>query len=95
MWAQKATKAWPITSKRIDGAIGYVELAYVLHNNMSSVSLKNSAGNFVAPTLDNLKAAAANADWDSVEGMAVVLTNQVGANSWPITGATFWLDAQK
>ncbi|MEN9464731.1 MAG: Phosphate-binding periplasmic protein [Pseudomonadota bacterium] len=77
--------------KRIDGSIGYVELAYVLHNNMSSVSLKNAAGNFVSPTLDNLKAAAGNADWAGTEGMAVVLTNQPGATSWPITGATFGL----
>ena len=77
--------------RRIDGSIGYVELAYVLHNNMNSVSLKNSAGNYVAPTLDTLKAAAAHADWDNTPGMAVILTNQPGADSWPITGATFGL----
>lgn len=76
---------------RIKGSIGYIELAYVLHNHMTSVKLKNRAGNFVAPTLDTLKAAAAGADWDSVPGMAVVLTDQPGANSWPITGATFVL----
>lgn len=77
--------------ERIKGGIGYVELAYVLQNKMTSVSLKNSAGNFVAPTLDTLKAAAANADWKNTPGLAVILTNQPGANSWPITGATFML----
>lgn len=77
--------------KRIEGSIGYIELAYVLHNNMSSVSLKNKEGNYVAPTLDSLKAAAANADWDGTPGMAVILTDQPGAESWPITGATFVL----
>lgn len=77
--------------KRIEGSIGYIELAYVLHNNMSSVKLKNKAGHFVAPTLESLKAAAANADWDSTPGMAVILTDQPGAESWPITGATFVL----
>lgn len=76
---------------RIKGSIGYIELAYVLHNHMTSVKLKNRAGHFVAPTLATLKAAAAGADWDSVPGMAVVLTDQPGANSWPITGATFVL----
>lgn len=77
--------------KRIEGSIGYIELAYVLHNNMSSVSLKNKEGNYVAPTLDSLKAAAASADWDGTPGMAVILTDQPGADSWPITGATFVL----
>ena len=77
--------------KRIEGSIGYIELAYVLHNNMSSVSLKNKEGNYVTPTLDSLKAAAANADWDGTPGMAVILTDQPGAESWPITGATFVL----
>src|SRR5690554_46891 len=77
--------------KRIEGSIGYIELAYVLHNNMSSVSLKNKEGNYVAPTLDSLKAAAANADWDGTPSMAVILTDQPGAESWPITGATFVL----
>jgi len=77
--------------KRIEGSIGYIELAYVLHNNMSSVSLKNQAGNYVNATLDSLKAAAASADWDGTPGMAVILTDQPGAESWPITGATFAL----
>lgn len=76
---------------RIKGGIGYVELAYVLQNNMTSVQLKNQAGNFVSPTLDNLKAAAAHADWMNTPGFAVILTDQPGANSWPITGATFML----
>lgn len=76
---------------RIKGAIGYVELAYVLQNHMTSVQLKNHDGNFVSPTLDNLKAAAANADWNNTPGFAVILTDQPGATSWPITGATFML----
>lgn len=77
--------------KRIEGSIGYIELAYVLHNNMSSVKIKNQAGEYVSANLDSLKAAAASADWDNTPGMAVVLTNQPGAESWPITGATFAL----
>src|SRR5690554_5004994 len=55
---------------------------------MSSVSLKNKEGNYVAPTLDSLKAAAASADWDGTPGMAVILTDQPGAAGWATKEAT-------
>ena len=76
---------------RIKGAIGYVEYAYALQNHMASVKLKNQAGNYVDPTSTNFQAAAANADWSNAPGFYMVLTDQPGANSWPITGATFIL----
>lgn len=77
--------------KRINGSIGYVELAYVLNNDMKAISLKNQAGNYVSASINSLKAAAAHADWETAPGMAVILTNQPGEQSWPITGATFVL----
>lgn len=77
--------------KRINGSIGYVELAYVLNNDMKAISLKNLAGNYVSASINSLKAAAAHADWEAAPGMAVILTNQPGEQSWPITGATFVL----
>ena len=77
--------------QRINGSIGYVELAYVLQNKMSYVQLKNKAGNYVKPTLSTLQNAAANADWADAKGYYMVLTDQPGAQSWPITGATFVL----
>ncbi len=76
---------------KVDGAIGYVEYAYALQNKMASVLLKNRNGNFVAPTAGNFQAAAAGADWSHAEGYYMVLTDQPGANSWPITGASFIL----
>jgi phosphate transport system substrate-binding protein len=76
---------------RVDGAIGYVEYAYALQNNMNHIRLKNSDGNIVAPTIETFQAAAANADWKNTPGFSVVLTDQAGANSWPITGASFIL----
>ena len=76
---------------RIKGAIGYVEYAYALQNHMSHVKLQNQAGNYVDPTSTNFQAAAANADWSNAPGFYMVLTDQPGANSWPITGATFIL----
>jgi phosphate transport system substrate-binding protein len=76
---------------KVDGAIGYVEYAYALQNKMASVLLKNQAGTFVAPTSENFQAAAAGADWAHAKNFYVVLTDQPGANSWPIAGATFIL----
>ncbi|MEW5800768.1 MAG: phosphate ABC transporter substrate-binding protein PstS [bacterium] len=77
--------------QRIDGSIGYVEFAYALENSMSHVLLKNRAGKFVEPTIDTFQAAAANADWEHAPGFYLVLTDQSGESSWPITGASFIL----
>jgi phosphate transport system substrate-binding protein len=76
---------------RIDGAIGYVEFAYAKQNKLSHAQMTNKEGKLVAPSDDSFKAAAAGADWNSVPGMGVILTDQPGAESWPITGASFIL----
>jgi phosphate transport system substrate-binding protein len=76
---------------RIDGSIGYVEYAYAKQNKLSYAQLANKEGQMVLPTDDSFKAAAAGADWNSVPGMGVVLTDQPGKASWPITGASFIL----
>lgn len=77
--------------ERIDGAIGYVEYAYAIQNRMNVAQLQNRDGNFVEPGIVSFQAAAANADWQSVPGFGVVLVNQPGPQSWPISGATFIL----
>jgi phosphate transport system substrate-binding protein len=77
--------------QRVNGAIGYVEFAYAVQNGMAHVQLKNKGGNFVAPTFESFQAAAASADWKASPGFYVVLTDQAGADSWPITGASFIL----
>jgi phosphate transport system substrate-binding protein len=76
---------------RIDGSIGYVEYAYAKQNKLSHAQMMNKDGAMVTPTDDAFKAAAAGADWSSVPGMGVVLTDQPGKGSWPITGASFIL----
>ena len=77
--------------QRIKGAIGYVEYAYALQNKMTYTLLQNKDGTFVKPDSDSFKAAAANADWAHTPGFNLMLTEQSGAASWPITGATFIL----
>jgi len=81
--------------QRIDGSIGYVEFAYALQNKMSYAQLQNKAGKFVSPTIDSFMAAAGNADWKNAPGFYLVLTDQPGDPSWPITGASFILMHRK
>ncbi|RJO63467.1 MAG: phosphate ABC transporter substrate-binding protein PstS [Myxococcales bacterium] len=77
--------------QRINGSIGYIEYAYALQNKMTTTLLQNKAGKFVAPTIETFQAAAANADWSNAPGFYMVLTDQPGDDSWPITGASFIL----
>ncbi len=77
--------------KQIKGSIGYVEYAYALQNKMAYTLMQNKEGNYVSPTADTFKAAAAGAHWDTAPGFYEILTNEAGKQSWPITGATFIL----
>jgi phosphate transport system substrate-binding protein len=74
---------------RLPNSIGYVEYAYVKQNKMTYALMQNAAGQFVAPQDTAFKAAAAGAEWS--KSFYQILTNQPGAESWPITGATFIL----
>ena len=58
---------------------------------MQHTQLKNKDGNFLQPDDEFFKAAAANAEWTKTPGFGVVLTDQAGKNSWPITGVSFIL----
>jgi phosphate transport system substrate-binding protein len=77
--------------QRVKGAIGYVEYAYALQNKMTYAQVQNRDGVFVSPSSETFKAAAAGADWTKTPGYYLVLTDQPGKNSWPISGATFIL----
>jgi phosphate transport system substrate-binding protein len=74
---------------RLPNSIGYVEYAYVKQNKMTYALMQNAAGQFVAPEDKAFQAAAAGADWS--KSFYQILTNQPGAQSWPLTGATFIL----
>jgi phosphate transport system substrate-binding protein len=73
------------------GSIGYVEYAYAKQNKLTHTKMINKDGKTVAPTMDSFQAAAANADWGSVPGYGVILSDQPGAASWPMTAATWIL----
>lgn len=72
-------------------SIGYVEYAYAKQNKLTYTGLVNKAGKPVQPTIEAFQAAAANADWAKAPGYYVILTDQPGDKSWPITAATFIL----
>ena len=76
---------------RVKGAIGYVEYAYVKKNNMNFMQMQNADGRWVSPDDLTFAAAAAGADWFSVPGMGVSMVNAKGANSWPVSTASFIL----
>jgi len=79
---------------KIAGAVGYVDIADAMKNNMSFASLKNKAGNFVMPSQQTIADAAAGANF-KVKGMAPDLLDQTHKNAWPITSATYILAYDK
>ena len=106
-WKEKlgsgTTVNWPVgqggkgnegvaaTVKQVVNSIGYVEYAYAKGNSIPYALLQNRDGKFVAPEAKAFAAAAANANWSGAPGFGISLTNQAGADAWPITGATFIL----
>ncbi|MBW8369659.1 MAG: phosphate ABC transporter substrate-binding protein PstS [Thiobacillus sp.] len=80
--------------QKIKGAIGYVDIADAMKNNMDFVALKNRAGNYIVPNQQSVADAAAGADF-KVKGMAPDLLDQSHKNAWPITTATFMLGYEK
>lgn len=107
-WRSRAgtgtTVKWPVgigapgnagvtsTVLRTSGAIGYVELVYALGNKLPVPFIKNAAGNFVLPTLENVSLAAAGATIP--DDLRASITNASGANSYPISAFTYVLVRQ-
>jgi phosphate transport system substrate-binding protein len=80
-------------TKQTIGSIGYVEYAYALQNHMTYALMQNKQGAFVPPTAGAFAAAAAGVNWSAAakDGYNVLLLDEPGAKSWPISGATFIL----
>jgi phosphate transport system substrate-binding protein len=110
-WEQKAGRGtsvnWPVglggkgnegvtgLVKQSEGAIGYVELAYAVKNNLPYAWIKNKAGNFVEPTFESVSATAAGASKNMPEDLRVSITNPDGKGSYPISGFTWLLIYRK
>ncbi|KAA0890162.1 phosphate ABC transporter substrate-binding protein PstS [Pusillimonas sp. ANT_WB101] len=77
--------------RQLKNSIGYVEYAYAKQNQLPWAQLQNKDGKYVQPSQESFAAAAANADWKKTPGMGVVLTDEPGADSWPVTAASFIL----
>ena len=77
--------------EQTQGAIGYIEYAYAMQNKLTYADMINKEGKKVAPTMTSFQSAAANADWAHAPGFYQILTDQPGAESWPITASTFIL----
>jgi phosphate transport system substrate-binding protein len=95
---------WPATSisvesppdniamlKKTPYSIGYGPASLAIKHGMAYVQMKNKAGNFVSPSDDNITAAALNTNWVASDGFNVILTDQPGANTWPISMTSFVL----
>jgi phosphate transport system substrate-binding protein len=106
IWTAGADKeiSWPVgvggkgnegvaaSVQQLSGSIGYVEYAYAKQTGMATTQLQNKDGQWVKPSIASFTAAAASADWKaSLPSMYMVLVNQPGADTWPITGASFIL----
>src|SRR6202163_80471 len=84
----KGNEAVATTIKQTPGAIGYVELAYVIQTNMTQASLKNHDGYFVTPSPEGATAAASN--FPDVTPTQFSIVDAPGKTSAPITGYS-WL----
>ncbi len=74
--------------KQLTGTIGYVELAYAHQNKLPAADVKNSAGNFITPSVESVTEALAAAKVP--EDFRFSMVNPAGPKAYPIAGAT-WL----
>src|SRR5438093_1791598 len=77
--------------KQTPNSLGYVELIYAEQNNLSFASVKNSAGDFIKPSLDSITAAAAGAANQLPDDLRVSITNASGKDAYPISSFTYFL----
>jgi phosphate transport system substrate-binding protein len=76
--------------KQVEGTLGYVELVYAISNQLPIALIRNSAGNFVEPSLATTTAAAAGVDLPADTDFRVSITNAAGADAYPASSFT-WL----
>ena len=77
--------------KNTPNSIGYVELTFAKANNLPTAQIKNKSGEFVAPTLEGVSAAAAASVAAMPEDLRTDITDADGQNSYPIASYTYIL----
>lgn len=70
-------------------SIGYVDFNYVLQDKLDYVQLQNRDGFFLSPSALSFAAALNASGWKKTGRFEEMLTNQAGANVWPISMGTF------
>ena len=80
----KGNEAVATSIQQTPGAVGYVELAYVLQTHMTQARLRNADGNFILPSPAGATAAAQSKPDVTPTDFSIV--NAPGASSAPITG---------
>ncbi len=74
--------------KQTPGAVGYIELAYALQNNMPFADIQNKSGNFITPSVKTTSAAS---NINMPADAKVSLTNTDAKDGYPISGLTWAL----
>jgi phosphate transport system substrate-binding protein len=74
-----------------DGAIGYIELAYAIQNKLAMASMKNQAGTTLQASIETTQNAMSDFSGQMPDTLARLIVNAPGANSWPISGYTYFL----
>ena len=99
----KITKRWAVgsmvatgadmveTMKVLPGSLGYASIGYAASRDLTTVRLRNKAGQVVAADIGSLRATTARIDWTKPESLQPNLLDLPGDATWPITAATYGL----
>ncbi len=79
--------------KQVPGAIGYIELAYAVQNQLPYADMKNASGSYITPSLESVTAALATATIP--DDFRFSMVNPPGADAYPIAGTTWLLVYQQ
>lgn len=95
-WSKKTVQAKGndgVTSliKKTQGAIGYIELAYALKNDLKTAHIKNKSDKFIAPTIKSISAAASSIDGGDESALTRSIVHATGDQAYPICSFTYML----
>ena len=77
--------------KQIRGSIGYVEYAFTQETHLTWVRMINHESRVVSPSLQAFTAAVRSADFSHTQDFNLTLSDEPGADAWPITATTYIL----